>query len=97
MSVVHGGACWGFLANLWWMLLAEKCGLMLLWKDSIDVTVISFFSSHVDCLICIPECPTWRFTGFYGHPEKDLRKISWELLRKLARDPNVARSPWVEG
>jgi hypothetical protein len=27
---------------------------------------------------------SWKFTGFYGHPEVHKRKESWDLLRHLA-------------
>ncbi|KAJ9548141.1 hypothetical protein OSB04_020684 [Centaurea solstitialis] len=35
---------------------------------------------------------TWRFTGFYGFPERTRRRVSWNLLRSLAEQSNL---PWV--
>lgn len=33
----------------------------------------------------------WRFTGFYGEPNRTNRRRTWELLKNLARDANL---PW---
>ncbi|KAL0355536.1 UNVERIFIED_CONTAM: hypothetical protein Sradi_4000500 [Sesamum radiatum] len=35
---------------------------------------------------------TWRFIGFYGHPEASKRKTSWGLLRHLSRQ---SKRPWL--
>lgn len=43
-------------------------GLLLLWKNSVDVTLNSYSSGHID--ITIKEVSSWwRFTGFYGNPD----------------------------
>ncbi|MCH90734.1 endonuclease/exonuclease/phosphatase family protein [Trifolium medium] len=38
-----------------------------------------------------PTYPKWRLTGFYGYPENERRRDSWDLLRTLAQDNSL---PW---
>lgn len=71
-------------------------GLILLWKDTIEVLVSSFSRGHIDCLICW-EGRQWRFTGFYGHPDRNLRKWSWKLLNRLHQDLSKQSTPWLVG
>lgn len=71
-------------------------GLMLLWKEPIDITIFSYSSGHIDCKVKHAD-KCWRFTGFYGHPEVTLRKHSWELLRKLNSMHELAGLPWLVG
>lgn len=33
----------------------------------------------------------WRYTGFYGYPERHRRHDSWEILKVLSRG---SRLPW---
>ncbi|KAH7526808.1 hypothetical protein JRO89_XSUnG0053100 [Xanthoceras sorbifolium] len=58
-------------------------GLLLLWKDDIDVEIKSFSKGHIDSVINDAEGGRWRFTGFYGEPKQVNRGLSWTLLRRL--------------
>ncbi|KAL0378315.1 UNVERIFIED_CONTAM: hypothetical protein Sradi_3137000 [Sesamum radiatum] len=70
-------------------------GLYLFWRKDIDVWLQSFSVNHIDITIQSEECPEhWRFTGFYGNPDTARRKVSWALLRKLAR---IFVRPWLCG
>ncbi|KAL5788264.1 hypothetical protein ACOSP7_005213 [Xanthoceras sorbifolium] len=69
-------------------------GLMLLWNDVWDVSVLSFSSGHIDVVIKMENNLKWRFTGFYGCPVPNHRTDSWELLRRLKA---VNRLPWLCG
>ncbi|XP_075499746.1 uncharacterized protein LOC142538273 [Primulina tabacum] len=71
-------------------------GLTLLWKSPFDVTIYSYTLGHIDCLVQHDE-KRWRFTGFYGHPETQLRHSSWALLRRLSRVPELHGIPWLVG
>lgn len=33
----------------------------------------------------------WRYTGFYGCPERNRRRESWEIIRRLADKSTL---PW---
>jgi hypothetical protein len=54
----------------------------------------SFSNTHIDVLIQNDELGDleWRFTGFYGNPERSKRKLSWDLLKYLRREYN---NPWI--
>lgn len=53
----------------------------------------SFSLYHIDVEIHENECgDTWRFTGFYGHPEERNRSVSWDLLCQLNHDQTIS---WV--
>lgn len=53
----------------------------------------SFSLFHIDVEINDVEGgDTWRFTGFYGHPDGRNRSASWNLLRQLSHDQSI---PWV--
>ncbi|PPE01618.1 hypothetical protein GOBAR_DD01359 [Gossypium barbadense] len=73
----------------------ERSGdLALLWNVGVDVTVQNYSSHHIDSLISINENKKIRFTGFYGHPDPNSRKRSWDILRKMG---SVVRESWVVG
>ncbi|KAL5783938.1 hypothetical protein ACOSQ2_006330 [Xanthoceras sorbifolium] len=69
-------------------------GLMLLWNDAWDVSVLSFSRGHIDVVIKMENNLKWRFTGFYGCPVPNHRTDLWELLRRLKA---VNRLPWLCG
>lgn len=56
----------------------------------------SYSPGHIDCLIS-HDSFVWRFTGFYGNPCAQLRKHSWDLLRKLNALPLVGHDAWLVG
>ncbi|XP_075499426.1 uncharacterized protein LOC142537821 [Primulina tabacum] len=71
-------------------------GLIILWKTPLDVTVHSYSSRHIDCMVNhFEKC--WRFTGFYGNPEARNRHLSWELLRRLSGLQEFICVPWLVG
>lgn len=59
-------------------------GLGLFWNDDWKVDLQSFNPGHIDTLISSDGELTWRFTGFYGHPEPNQRSHSWNLLKRLS-------------
>ncbi|KAL5862295.1 hypothetical protein ACOSQ3_003581 [Xanthoceras sorbifolium] len=63
-------------------------------KIRVDVSVRSFNSGHIDCVVSDADGQRWRFTGFYGEPKQWLREQSWVLLRRLAGLDNL---PWLIG
>ncbi|KAL0405661.1 UNVERIFIED_CONTAM: putative mitochondrial protein [Sesamum latifolium] len=68
-------------------------GLLLLWRKDIDVWIQSFSAHHIDTTVKINEFPdTWRFTGFYGHPDASKWKTTWNLLRQLRQ---LSSRPWL--
>lgn len=66
-------------------------GLALLWRESDQEKLLSLSKNHIDVELTIRDLPPWRLTGFYGEPDRNLRRRTWDLLRHLARDSNL---PW---
>lgn len=58
------------------------------------VRLQSCSTSHIDVVISCDEVPMaqWRFTGFYGDPQRQRRKNSWYLMRFLRAQLNL---PWL--
>ncbi|XP_073057177.1 uncharacterized protein [Primulina eburnea] len=71
-------------------------GLIMLWKEPLNVTVFSYSSGHIDSIVQHGD-KRWRFTGFYGHPEANNRHISWTLLRRLSCMHDLSMLPWIVG
>lgn len=71
-------------------------GLMIMWRESIEVCIQSFSSGHIDCIVK-KNLREWRFTGFYGNPVVGLRGFSWQLLRRLGGIHELKNLPWLVG
>lgn len=67
--------------------------MLLLWKDSEQVTINSSSEGHIDASIK-NDAGMWRFTSFYGNPMVQKRKESWELIKRLSQCSNI---PWIIG
>ena len=68
-------------------------GLALLWRSSTKVDVQTFSPHHIDAIVTEEHGNrTWRFTGFYGHPETSKREESWRLLEELSKRSDL---PWI--
>ena len=48
-------------------------GLVLFWKNGIEVDVESSSLNHIDAIVNRTSEKPWRFTGFYGEPETHRR------------------------
>ncbi|KAK9291771.1 hypothetical protein L1049_019721 [Liquidambar formosana] len=67
-------------------------GLALLWRIGMEIEVLSYSGNHMDAFVLEAGVACWRITGFYGHPEVALRKLSWELLGVLHSHSAL---PWL--
>ncbi|KAL9667982.1 hypothetical protein QQ045_002352 [Rhodiola kirilowii] len=65
-------------------------GLMLLWRDVINLSICSYSDYHIDAVIEGDD--SFRITLFYGHPVTHRRAESWELIRTLNR---MMDRPWL--
>ncbi|KAM6567220.1 hypothetical protein CsatA_026348 [Cannabis sativa] len=59
-------------------------GLLLLWKDEVEISLLHMGSTFFDCYMTIENSPTVHLTCFYGAPEVHNRQASWTLLERLA-------------
>ncbi|XP_074342552.1 uncharacterized protein LOC141680149 [Apium graveolens] len=66
-------------------------GLSLLWKETNQVELLSLSKYHIDVIVNVAGLQSWRLIGFYGEPNRNMRRKMWDLLRNLARDSNL---PW---
>jgi hypothetical protein len=68
-------------------------GLLLLWKNTFNVTIQNYSRWHINAVIAKNGTNLgWKFTRFYGHPETAKRKESWDLLRHLS---TLQPTPWL--
>lgn len=54
-------------------------GLCVLWRDAAACSLNSYSNNHIDLKIH-DSLGEWRLTGFYGFPERNRRRMSWNLL-----------------
>ena len=68
-------------------------GLALLWERELDVELKSYTRNHIDAIVIDSKLSLkWRITGFYGNPDTNQRKESWNLLQFLN---SQFQMPWV--
>ncbi|MBA0800524.1 hypothetical protein Gohar_010950 [Gossypium harknessii] len=51
-------------------------GLVLMWKEGVDVAIQNYSSHHINSLVKIEGHNKFRFIGFYGHADPNLRNRS---------------------
>lgn len=67
-------------------------GLALLWKASMEVSLISLSKHHIHTSTDSFDGTPWLFTSFFGHPDTTRKEETWELLKNLQP---VANDPWL--
>jgi hypothetical protein len=68
----------GFASGLGVGSFGRGGGLAFLWKEELDVRLLSLDKLHIDVAILdsITKEEKWRFIGFYGEPRRELRHRS---------------------
>lgn len=67
-------------------------GLALMWKDTVEVQLLSFSKIHIDSRVRFLHQDWWWLIGFCGNSNQARREKSWQLLCQL----HVASTmPWV--
>lgn len=64
--------------------MGNSSGLAVFWKDHVRCQVTGFSRNHVDLEFVENSGTSWRLTGYYGYPERQNCKKSWDLIRHLA-------------
>lgn len=58
-------------------------GITLMWKDKSSVRLLGLSANFIDVVILSEDTPDWRFTGYYGFPERARCNDSWDILHSL--------------
>lgn len=66
-------------------------GVALLWKGENAIQIKDSSENFIDVEVTVDQVGCWRYTGFYGYPERSRRRDSWNLLLDLSRRSNT---PW---
>ena len=54
--------------------------LVLLWKNSVHVEVVSSSPNHINTLVGVNPVDQWRFTRVYGYANSTRKQETWSLL-----------------
>lgn len=65
--------------------------MALLWKHEGGVVVIGSCRNYIDFEVMHEQIGKWRYTGYYGFPERDKRHEVWNMIKQLA---GVSSLPW---
>jgi hypothetical protein len=66
--------------------------LSQMWQDNLSVVIKTFSKFHIDVWITEIDGRMWRFTGFYGEPNRALRRESWCIICFLRNESDL---PWL--
>ncbi|GKV27974.1 hypothetical protein SLEP1_g37084 [Rubroshorea leprosula] len=72
--------------------VGQSGGLAMLWHSTVKLSLLSYSQNHIDMEVDGVGTCKWRFTGYYGHLERQNRRKSWELIRELASHSTL---PWL--
>lgn len=59
-------------------------GLALIWKNEGGVEIKGSCNNYIDFEVACEQIGRWRYTGYYGYPERSRRKEAWNMIRNLA-------------
>lgn len=65
-------------------------GLDLFWKNEGSCVVKDGGNHFIDFEVESDQIGTWRYTGFYGCPERGRRRESWRIIRNLAERSSLS-------
>lgn len=69
----------------------EWGGLMVLWKNELNVSIRSYNVGHIDMVVGIISWGFIEVIGFYGNPKISKRFHSWYMLCRLIAGCSL---PW---
>lgn len=66
--------------------IGRSGGLALFWQNSEEVAIQNFSLRHINATVTLMGSNfSWKFTGFYGNPNRALQDSSWRLLSYLSQ------------
>ncbi|XP_031112052.1 uncharacterized protein LOC116016024 [Ipomoea triloba] len=73
--------------------VGHRGGLAFLWMNTVVLEITGYSTNHIDTKLALDiDKPQFRFTGYYGFPERHRRREAWNMLRSLAAQSSL---PWV--
>jgi endonuclease/exonuclease/phosphatase family protein len=84
----------GLVNGVWVDSAGRAGGLALLWNQEENVNLRSMSGRHIDVIIIHPTGVHWRFTGIYGWSEYGQKHHTWDLLKRLGNESEMA---WLVG
>ncbi|XP_074339551.1 uncharacterized protein LOC141677486 isoform X1 [Apium graveolens] len=72
--------------------VSRSGGLAIFWRNNVQCEVTSYSRNHVNVNFFNNETVAWSLSCFYGFPESQNRKNSWDLLCRLAE---LTQLPWM--
>jgi hypothetical protein len=73
--------------------MGKSGGLALLWGVDVEAKIQNFSQRHINVIIHEPnQGASWKFSGFYGHPDATKRVEAWSLLTFLT---HLQPKQWV--
>lgn len=66
-------------------------GVAVLWRNTMRCQITSYSRHHFDVEVEDEVRGRLRITGYYGYPDRSIRRESWALIRRLA---GLSRLPW---
>ena len=71
--------------------IGRSGGLAVLWRNSINCSLINYSQNFINLLIQDSILGNWRLATFYGYSDSRRRRESWDLLRNLS---NISNDTW---
>ncbi|XP_074374021.1 uncharacterized protein LOC141714399 [Apium graveolens] len=87
-SAIHGNRRSGYV---YVDVQGHSGGLALLWKNEGGCRIRDVSRNFIDVEVENDQIGRWRYTGFYGCPERNRRRESWDMLKMLAGRSSL---PW---
>ena len=84
-KLIHYAGCFAVDAQ------GQGGGLTLIWKNAGGVEIKGSCNHYIDFDVVCNQIGKWRYTGFYGCPERTRRQESWDIIRSLASRSSL---PW---
>jgi exonuclease III len=66
-------------------------GLAMFWNSSHNCQILDYSQNHISVEFTDIDRGNWQLTGYYGYPNGDRRRASWDLLRTLSHQSSL---PW---
>ncbi|KAL1151419.1 hypothetical protein V6Z11_A09G040500 [Gossypium hirsutum] len=63
-------------------------------REGVNVSIQTYSKFHIDKLVRFEDADVFRFTGFYGQTDPNLRQQAWNMLRRVSDKVNEG---WIVG